>query len=160
MRRRLPAVLTTVTLTLALTSCDLGQPRNFTARTEKYCTAASRSITADIPVTDPVAFAIDRFAAVDRVLVTVSTDRGFPGSTTGATLHSAWIVPARASLKAARPSLDRLREVADTPTVQRTRVFAVAARAGDGGVRISILRRLGLPQCAALFDQPVPRLLS
>lgn len=147
-------------LALTLTSCDLGQPRNFTARAEKYCAAASRSITAEIPVTDPVAFAIDRFTEIDRVLVTVSTDRGFPGATVGATLHSDWIVPARASLKASRPSLDTLRQVADTPTAERTRVFTVAARAGDGGVRISILRRLGLPQCAALFDQSVPRLVS
>ena len=94
------------------------------------------------------------------MLVTVSTDRGFPGGTNGATLHAAWIVPARASLKAARPSIDTLREVALTPTARRSRVFTVAARAGDGGVRISILRRLGLPTCAALFNQPVPRLVS
>jgi hypothetical protein len=145
---------------VALTACDLGQPRNFTARTEKYCAAATRAIAADIPVTDPVAFAIDRFAALDRVLATVSTDRGFPGGANGATLHAAWVVPARASLKAARPSLDALRQVAGTPTARRTRLFAVAARAGDGGVRISVLRRLQLPQCATLFDQPIPRLVS
>ncbi len=156
----MPAVLTAAVLALGLTSCDLGQPATFTARAERYCAAATRAISADIPVTDPVAFAIDRFAAVDRVLVTVSTDRGFPGSTDGASLHSSWIVPARASLKAARPSLDTLRQVADTPTALRTRVFTVAARAGDGGVRISILRRLGLANCAALFNQPVPRLAS
>ena len=104
-----------------------------------------------------MAYATDRFAAVDRLLVTVSTDRGFPGGPNGATLHSVWIVPARASLKAARPGLDTLRQVADTPTAQRTRAFTVAARAGDGGVHVSILRRLDLPKCAALFDLPVPR---
>lgn len=147
-------------LTLTLAACDLGQPRNFTARAEKNCASATRSIATDIPVTDPVAYVVDRFAQLDRVLVIVSTDRGFPGGTDGATLRSAWIVPARASLKAARPGLDTLRQVVATPTARRTRVFALAARAGDGGVRISILRRVGLPNCAALFDQPVPRLVS
>jgi hypothetical protein len=146
--------------TLTMTSCNLGQPGSFTARAEKYCASAARTLAADTPVTDPVAYAIDRFAAVDRVLVIVSTDRGFPGGPNGVALHSVWIVPARASLKAARPGLDTLRQVADTPTAQRTRAFTTAARAGDGGVRVSMLRRLGLPKCAALFNQPVPRLVS
>lgn len=147
-------------LALILTACDLGQPHSFTARAEKNCASATRAITADTPVTNPVAYAIDRFAQLDRVLVVVTTDRGFPGGPQGATLHTAWIRPARASLEAARPSLDRLRRVAGTPTVQRARLFATAARAGDVGVRTAVLARLGLPRCAVLFNLPVPRVGS
>jgi hypothetical protein len=69
------AVTLTLTLTLTLTSCDLGQPGSFTARAEKYCAQATRTLAADTPVTDPVAYATDRFAAIDRVLV---TERGHP----------------------------------------------------------------------------------
>ena len=149
-------VAATTALALTLTACDLGQPHSFSARAEKICASAARAITADVPVRDPVGYAIDRFARFDRVLVVVSTDRGFPGGRDGATLHADWIAPARASLEAARPSLDRLRRVSGSRTAQRARVFAVTARAGDGGVRPSVLRRLGLPKCAALFNLPVP----
>jgi hypothetical protein len=166
--RRLTAGSAAATLALTLTACDLGQPRRFTARAEKYCATAIRAIAADTSSTatsptatsvpDPVAYVVDRFTQLDRVLVIVSTDRGFPGGTDGATLRSEWIRPARASLSAGRPSLDTLRQVVGAPSAQRTQVFAVAARAGDGGVRVSVLRKLQLPHCAALFNEPVPRL--
>lgn len=152
------AMATALALTLA--GCDLGQPRSFTARAEKSCATATRGITAETPVTDPVGYAIDRFAQIDRVLVVVTTDRGFPAGAAGATLRSNWVTPARASLEAARPSLDTLRQVAATRTARRARVFAVAARAGDGGVRIAVLRRLGLPSCATLFNLPVPPVVT
>lgn len=150
----------TLALALTLAGCDLGQPRSFTARAEKSCAAATRGMTTETPVTDPVGYAVDRFAQIDRVLVVVTTDRGFPGGATGATLRSDWVTPARASLEAARPSIDTLRHVAATRTARRARVFAVTARAGDGGVRISVLRRLGLSSCAKLFNLPVPPVVS
>jgi hypothetical protein len=147
-------------VTAGLAGCDLGQPHSFDARAEKSCATATRGITAEVPVKDPVGFAVDRFAQIDRVLVVVSTDTGFPGGTTGAHLRTAWIHPARASLEAGRPSLDTLRQVAGSATALRARVFAVVARAGDGGVRIPVLRQLGLTACATLFDLPVPPVVS
>lgn len=160
--QRSTAAATALALALSptLSACAVGQPHSFTARTEKSCASAARAIAADTPVKDPLGYAIDRFAAIDRLLVIVSTDRGFPGGTDGATLHATWIRPARTSLKAARPSLDTLRQVASRRTPRRARVFAIAARAGAAGVRTSTLRRVGLPQCAALFNRPVPPLAS
>ena len=147
-------------LVLGLGGCQLGQPHSFTARTEKNCAAVVRSLTAHIPVTDPVAYTVDRFGALDRLLVTVTTDRGFPGGTDGADLHADWVVPARAALKAGRPSLDSLREIPATSAAARARAFRIAVRVGDAGVRTATLRRLGLVQCATLYTLPTPGLAS
>ena len=142
----------------ALAGCGLGQPQSFDGRSEKVCASATRTLVKETPVTDPVAYAIDRFNELDRVLVTVSTDTGFPGGAAGRTLHTDWIVPARAALRAGRPHLEVLRLAVVAGSARRGADFAVAARVGEAGVRTAALRRDGLPICAALFAAPAPRL--
>jgi hypothetical protein len=69
-------------------------------------------------------------------------------------------VPARAALKAGRPSLESLRQTPATSLAARARAFRIAVRVGDAGVRTATLRRLGLAQCATLYTLPTPALSS
>ena len=81
---------------IGLSGCGLGQPNTFAGRSEKVCASATRTLAKEIPVINPIAYTSDRFTELDRVLVTVSTDTGFPGGATGQTLRTDWITrPAR-----------------------------------------------------------------
>ena len=151
------AVLVLVLATVVgLAGCGLGQPKSFAGRSEKVCASATRTLAKETPVTDPVAYTIDRFTELDRVLVTVSTDTGFPGGAAGQTLRTDWVIPARAALRVGRPSLNTLRVAVVAKSASRVADFAVAARIGEAGVKTAALRQAGLPVCAALFAAPAP----
>ena len=142
---------------LGLAGCGLGQPNSFTGRSEKVCASATRTLAKETPVTDPIAYAVDRFTELDRVLVTVSTDTGFPGGAAGQTLRTDWVLPSRAALKVGRPRLDTLRVAVVANSRRRVADFAIAARIGETGVKAAVLRQAGLPVCAALFAAPAPQ---
>ena len=146
-------------LTLAsLAGCGIGQPNSFPGRSEKVCQSAIRTLANETPVTEPVAYAMDRFTELDRILVAVTADGGFPGGADGQTLRADWIVPARASLNVGRPRLDVLHSAVTVSAVSRLRAFDAAARIGETGVKAPVLRDFGLPLCAQLFTAPAPRL--
>ena len=138
-----------------LAGCGLGQPNSFAGRSEKVCASATRTLAKETPVTDPVAYTIDRFTELDRILVTVSTDTGFPGGAAGQTLRTGWVLPARASLRVGRPSLNTLRVAVVAKSRSRVADFAVAARIGETGVKTTVLEQADCRVCAALFLHPL-----
>lgn len=142
----------------SVAGCGLGQPNTFAGRSEKACRGAIRTLAHETPVTEPVAYAMDRFTELDRILVSVTADGGFPGGTNGQTLRADWITPARASLTVGWPRLDALHKAVKVSAASRLRAFDAAARVGATGVKAPVLRGLGLPMCAQLFTAPAPKL--
>ncbi len=142
----------------SVAGCGIGQPNSFAGRSEKVCQSAIHTLADETPVTEPVAYAMDRFTELDRILVAVTADGDFPGGTAGQTLRADWITPARTSLKAGWPRLDVLHSAVTVSAASRLRAFDAAARIGETGVRAPVLRGMGLPMCAQLFTAPAPRL--
>lgn len=138
----------------ALTGCTLGQARTFAGRAEDACAKASRSIsTLDRRTTevDAVAYVIDRYAILERLVAEIAGDTAFPGGDRGRRLRRIWIDPARASLRAGRDAMTVLRRAVAVHAPTDATVFASAAAAGTSGVDTAALTGAGFARCAAAF---------
>ena len=155
MRRALVTVLAAATLA----GCAVGQPSGFTARSNDTCRTAIRAIEAlDAPrnATAALAYALDRFTAVEHAVSTL-TDSSLPGGQSGRDLRDRWLRPARASLESADHDLDRLRDaVRSNDHDEAVHAFAAAVQAGTAGIDTGLLRTRGLTTCASLFTPVTP----
>jgi hypothetical protein len=156
-------VLVAGAVVATLTGCTVGGPTGFTARSDHTCREATNAIGAlDAPhdAVTTLAYALDRYTAVERAVSTL-TDSSLPAGQRGRELRERWLRPARASLEAADDELLRLRDAVrhrDDGAVAQA--FADAAEAGTQGVDTTLLRARGLTDCAALFtpDRVAPGL--
>src|SRR3954453_8953856 len=139
-------------MALLVSGCAVGRPAGFVARSNDTCTQAARTV-ADLaaPRTAALAYALDRYAAFERAVSTL-TDSSLPGGPRGQALRERWLRPARASLRAGDDALRRLHDaVRGHDHGAAARAFAAAATAGTAGVDVALLRSRGLTRCASLF---------
>ena len=164
MHRALAAGLLTIVLSIGsigLASCSLGGSSGFVTRSNHTCADATKTIEALKSPRDPhaaLAYALDRYVQVEHAVSTL-TDSSLPGGADGRDLRDRWLRPARASLRTADASLNRLRDaVHDGDLDGVSSAFAAAAEAGTSGVDTALLRTRGLDACSTLFT-PAPRSL-
>jgi hypothetical protein len=143
-----------------LSACTLGQASSFRGRAEASCrqivTAASERALPKTNV-DRLAYALDRYSDMDRVVAEVSSDISFPGGQNGRQLRDQWIDPARRSLRAGWDDLNRLREaIRSGPAGAIGPAYAAALQAGTVGVDRAGLRSDDLSTCATAFTAPSP----
>ncbi len=144
---------------VGLTSCALGQPSGFAARTNATCREAVAGIDAlSRPETPPagITYGMDRYVLVEKAVSTL-TDGSLPGGSSGDQLRVGWLRPARSSLRTGRDDLDRLRTAVDAGNRGQARSqFEAAAVAGTGGVDLDLLRSRHLDECVTLFTPAAP----
>jgi len=161
MHRTLAAGLLAIVLSIVLASCSIGASSGFVARSNRTCADATKTIVALKAPRDPqaaLAYALDRYVQIEHAVSTL-TDSSQPGGADGRALRDRWLRPARASLRAADSSLNRLRDaVRDGDRGGVSSAFAVAAVAGTSGVDIALLRERALSACATLFTPSAPTL--
>jgi hypothetical protein len=142
-----------------LTSCAVGRPSGFTARSNATCADASAAIAKLSAASDPSAalrYALDRYVIVEKA-VAMLTDSRLPDGHTGRELRNRWLQPARTSLGTATVELERLRQaVRRSDHDASASTFASAAVTGTVGVDSDYLRTQRLDKCAALFTPVVP----
>jgi hypothetical protein len=158
--RRLLTALLAATAVFGLSSCAVGEPSGFTARSNHTCAQARDEISALSAPTDPksaLSWAIERYTAMDKVVSTL-TDAPLPAGAKGAALRAGWLRPARASLRTGRDQLDRLRSAVQRkpPSPDAPAAFAASAAAGTGGVDLRLLQSSGLTTCATVFQAAPP----
>ena len=160
MRRGL-ALLAAPIAAVALVGCSASSPSTFAAHGNRTCADTTKTITALRTPRDPraaLAYALDRYVALEHAVSTL-TDSSLPGGTVGRELRTRWLRPARASLRAADASLNRLRDAARAgDRAAASAAFATAATAGTAGVDTSLLRTRALITCAGLFTPSTPDL--
>jgi hypothetical protein len=164
MHRALAAGLLTIVLSIGsigLASCSLGGSSGFVTRSNHTCADATKTIEALKSPRDPhaaLAYALDRYVQVEHAVSTL-TDSSLPGGAVGRDLRDRWLRPARASLRTADTSLNRLRDaVRDGDRNGVSSAFAAAAEAGTSGVDTALLRERALSACATLFTPSAPTL--
>jgi hypothetical protein len=158
--RQLIGAATLAALALAgLTSCAVGQPSGFTARSNATCASASAAIAKLAAASDPPAalrYALDRYVIVEKAVSTL-TDSSLPNGQLGDELRDRWLRPARASLATATTTLEDLRQaVRHGNRDAAASAFAAAVITGAAGVDAGYLRSQRLDRCAALFTPAIP----
>jgi len=146
---------------IGLASCSVGGSSGFVTRSNRTCADATKTIVALKAPRDPqaaLAYALDRYVQVEHAVSTL-TDSSLPGGADGRDLRDRWLRPARASLRTADTSLNRLRDaVRDSDRGGVSAAFAAAAEAGTSGVDTALLRGRALSACATLFTPSAPTL--
>jgi len=142
-----------------LTSCAVGRPSGFTARSNATCADAAAAITKLSAASDPSAalrYALDRYVIVEKAVATL-IDSPLPDGQTGRELRDRWLQPARTSLGTATVELERLRQaVRRSDRDASASAFTSAVVTGTVGVDAGYLTAQRLDKCAALFTPTVP----